>query len=443
MFQVTKEMREKWSEVLNHEDLPKVTNPYRRDTTVLMLERQERANASSQSERGALLNEVAPTNSTGSQVDNWDPIMISLVRRSMPNLIAYDVCGVQPMTGPTGLIFAIRSRYTNQTGIEALFDEADTDFASDTTPVHAGTNPAVLNDTPAGTFTTGTGYDTAVGEALGDSTANPIPEMAFSIEKQTVTAKTRALKAEYSIELAQDFQAIHGLDAEVELANILSSEMLAEINREVIRTIYFVAKPGAQNNVTTRGTFDLDTDSNGRWLVEKFKGLTFQMDRDANAIGQQTRRGRGNVVLCSADVASALYNAGVLDYTPDLQNDLMVDDTQTTFAGMYHGKKVYVDPYLANVSDTQYYCMGYRGMNPIDAGLFYCPYVPLQMVRAVGENSFQPKIGFRTRYGITNNPFASGGLNNAAEAQRLQGDLGARDANDNVYYRRVKVENLL
>jgi hypothetical protein len=358
--------------------------------------------------------------------------MISLVRRSMPNLIAYDVAGVQPMTGPTGLIFAMRSRYSSQTGTESMFNEADTDFSG--AGAQVGTNPAVLNDGTPGTYTNGTGMATATAEALGDSAGNSFAEMAFSIEKQTVTAKSRALKAEYTMELAQDLKAIHGLDAETELANILSAEILAEINREVIRTIYTTAKAGAQVDTATAGTFDMDVDSNGRWSVEKFKGLMFQVERDANAIAQQTRRGKGNVIICSSDVASALQMAGVLDYTPALNNNLNVDDSGNTFAGVLNGRyKVYIDPYSANNAASQYYTVGYKGTSPYDAGLFYCPYVPLQMVRAVGENTFQPKIGFKTRYGMTANPFAEG----------TTAGLGRLQANSNTYYRRVKVTNIM
>ena len=344
----------------------------------------------------------------------------------MPNLIAYDICGVQPMTGPTGLIFAMKSRFTSNSGTEALFNEPDTDFSG--TGTQTGTNPAVLNDTST-QYTTGTGIATATAEA-----SSSFAEMAFSIEKSTVTAKTRQLKADYTMELAQDLKAIHGLDAETELANILSSEILAEINREVVRSIYRTAKPGAQVNTTTAGKFDLDTDSNGRWSVEKFKGLMFQLERDANAIAQQTRRGKGNLIICSADVASALQMAGVLDYAPALSNNLNVDDTGNTFAGVLNGRyKVYIDPYAANVAARQYYVIGYKGTSPYDAGMFYCPYVPLQMVRAVAENSFQPKIGFKTRYGLIANPFAG------TSAQVT--DIGAVDTN--TYYRRVEVNNLM
>mgnify|MGYP003670858418 FL=1 len=426
MFQ-TEHLQEKWQPVLEHSDLAKISDPYRKAVTTVILENQEKALR----EDANFLSEAAPTNVAGGAT-NWDPIMISLVRRSMPNLIAYDVAGVQPMTGPTGLIFAMRSRYTAQNGTETFYNEADSDFSG--TGTQAGTNPAILNDAPAGTYTNGAGMATADAEALGDSASNSFAEMAFSIEKQTVTAKTRALKAEYTMELAQDLKAIHGLDAETELANILSAEILNEINREVIRTIYVTAKPGAQTDTATAGTFDMDVDSNGRWSVEKFKGLMFQLERDANVIAQQTRRGKGNVIICSSDVASALQMAGQLDYTPALNNNLNVDDAGNTFAGILNGRfKVYIDPYSANAAASQYYTVGYKGSSPYDSGMFYCPYVPLQMVRAVGENTFQPKIGFKTRYGLVANPFAGGSA--------VRG--GALTANDNVYYRRVKVTNIM
>ena len=439
MFQ-SKNLQEKWQPVLEHPELPKIDDAYRRAVTTVILENQEKALR----EDRAFLGEAAPTNATGSSIDNWDPILISLVRQSMPNLIAYDVCGVQPMTGPTGLIFAMRARAKSQAGAQALFDEeipflSNQDAAGDTgAGDQSGTNPAVLNDSPAGTYTSATGMTTAQAEALGDTTADAFAEMAFSIEKHTVTAVSRALKAEYTMELAQDLKAIHGLDAETELANILSAEILTEINREVIRNIYFSAVKGAQVNTTNAGIFDLDTDSNGRWSVEKFKGLLFGLERDANAIGQETRRGKGNIIITSADVASALQMAGVLDYTPALSTNLNVDDTSTTFAGVLNGRyRVYVDPYAANVSASQYYIVGYKGTSPYDAGMFYCPYVPLQMVRAVGENSFQPKIGFKTRYGIAANPFHTGKV-----AASTDGAISI-DANSNKYYRRVKVANLM
>jgi hypothetical protein len=425
----TELLQEKWSPVLDHDALPGIGDSYKKAVTTVILENQERA-----MNEDRMITEAAPTSATGASVDNWDPVLISLVRRSMPNLIAYDIASVQPMTGPTGLIFAMRSRYTNQTGTESFYNEADSDFSSDTSPAHAGTNPALLNDSTPGTYTHGEGLTTAEGEAKGDASGNAFAEMAFSIEKQTVTAKTRALKAEYTLELAQDLKAIHGLEAETELANILSSEILAEINREVVRTVYVTAKAGAQVDTTTAGIFDMDTDSNGRWSVEKFKGLMFQIERDCNVIAQQTRRGKGNFIICSSDVASALQMAGVLDTSPALNNNLQVDDTGNTFVGVMNGKiKVYVDPYSANNTAKQFYVAGYKGTNPYDAGLFYCPYVPLQMVRAVGENTFQPKIGFKTRYGITANPFAEG----------TSAGLGALTANTNTYYRRVQVTNIM
>ena len=435
----------KWQPVLEHADLPKIGDSYKRAVTATILENQERA----MKEDSAFLSEAAPTNSTGASISNWDPILISLVRRAMPNLIAYDIAGVQPMTGPTGLIFAMRSRYNAQNGTEALFDEADSDFSGRnkagsavdgySTTAHSGTNPEVLNDSPAGTYTKGTGMTTAAAEALGDAAGNSFAEMAFSIEKSTVTAKSRALKAEYTMELAQDLKAIHGLDAETELANILSAEILAEINREVVRTIYINAEKGSPaGHVTTAGVFDLDTDSNGRWSVERFKGLMFNLERDANRIAQRTRRGKGNIIITSADVASALQMAGVLDYTPALNNNLTVDDTGNTFAGVLNGRfKVYIDPYSANSASAHYYVVGYKGTSPYDAGMFYCPYVPLQMVRAVGQDTFQPKIGFKTRYGLQANPFAEAGTGDAAVIN------GAGAANANRYYQRTQVANLM
>ena len=443
---LSESIQQKWQPVLDHPDLPEVKNSYKRAVTSVILENQEK----SLREDAAFLSEAAPSNATGSSIQNWNPILISLVRRAMPNLIAYDIAGVQPMSGPTGLIFAMRSRYNSQSGGEALFDEADTDFSGRnkagssvdgfSSTDHDGSNPSVLNDSAPGTYTKGTGMTTAAAEALGDAAGNSFAEMAFSIEKSTVTAKSRALKAEYTMELAQDLKAIHGLDAETELSNILSAEILAEINREVVRSVYITAEKGASDNAgnavntTNEGIFDLDTDSNGRWSVERFKGLMFQLERDANAIAQRTRRGKGNIIICSSDVASALQMAGVLDYTPALNNNLNVDDTGNTFAGVLNGKyKVYIDPYSANQSGKQFYVVGYKGTSPYDAGIFYCPYVPLQMVRAVGENSFQPKIGFKTRYGLTANPFAGGATVRS----------GAITANDNVYYRRVQVTNIM
>ena len=445
---LSEQLVKKWAPVLEHPELPKVTDSYKRAVTAVILENQERALR----EDRAFMSEAAPTNSTdASYVQNWDPILISLVRRAMPNLIAYDIAGVQPMTGPTGLIFAMRAKYTSQaSSAEALFDAADTDYSGRnkagsatggfSTTADSGTNPALLNDSPAGTYTTGVGMSTAAAEALGDSSANSFAEMAFSIEKSTVTAKSRALKAEYTMELAQDLKAIHGLDAETELANILSAEILAEINREVVRTIYINSEIGAAAGTTTAGIFDLDTDSNGRWSVERFKGLMFQVEREANTIAQRTRRGKGNILITSSDVASALQMAGVLDYTPALNNNLNVDDTGNTFAGILNGRyKVYIDPYSANANTAkQFFVVGYKGTSQYDAGIFYCPYVPLQMVRAVGQDSFQPKIGFKTRYGIQANPFAEIGASDANAAIN-----GAGSANANRYYRKVQVINLM
>jgi hypothetical protein len=443
---LSEQLVKKWQPVLEHPELPKVTDSYKRAVTAVILENQERAIR----EDRAFLNESAPANATAggsNPLANWDPILISLVRRAMPNLIAYDIAGVQPMTGPTGLIFAMRAKYKSQSGTEALFDAADTAFSGQNkagststgfSAAQAGTNPSVLNDSPAGSYVSGTAMTTAKAEALGDAAGNSFAEMAFSIEKSSVTAKSRALKAEYTMELAQDLKAIHGLDAETELANILSTEILAEINREVVRTIYINSEKGAQFGTTTSGVFDLDTDSNGRWSVERFKGLMFQVEREANFIAQRTRRGKGNILITSSDVASALQMAGVLDYATSLNNNLQVDDTGNTFAGILNGRyKVYIDPYSANQSASQYFVVGYKGASQYDAGLFYCPYVPLQMVRAVGQDNFQPKIGFKTRYGLVANPFAEAGASDTAIV------TGAGSANANRYYRKVKVSNLM
>ena len=445
---LSEQLVKKWQPVLEHPELPKVTDSYKRAVTAVILENQERA----QREDRAFMSEAAPMNSTdATSIQNWDPILISLVRRAMPNLIAYDIAGVQPMTGPTGLIFAMRAKYTSQaSNTEALFDAADTDYSGRnkagsstggfSSTADSGTNPALLNDASPGTYTTGKGMTTAAAEALGDAAGNSFAEMAFSIEKSTVTAVSRALKAEYTMELAQDLKAIHGLDAETELANILSAEILAEINREVVRTIYINSEIGAAAGTTTSGIFDLDTDSNGRWSVERFKGLMFQVEREANTIAQRTRRGKGNILITSSDVASALQMAGVLDYTPALNNNLNVDDTGNTFAGVLNGRyKVYIDPYSANVNTAkQFFVVGYKGTSQYDAGIFYCPYVPLQMVRAVGQDNFQPKIGFKTRYGIQANPFAEAGASTATAIIN-----GAGTANANRYYRKVQVVNLM
>ena len=442
---LSEDLQKKWEGVLDHPDLPSIKDPYRKAVTAVILENQ----AQEMQKSGAILQETAPVNSlggtgfsggsaAGGPVAGFDPILISLVRRSLPNLIAYDLCGVQPMTGPTGLIFAMRSTYATQNvtagAVEAFYNEANTGFSGDKatqSAISLAANTALGNQNVfSSAMTTGAAMATSVAE---DLTFN---EMAFSIEKVSVTAKSRALKAEYSMELAQDLKAVHGLDAETELANILSTEILAEINREVIRTIYTSAKVGAQVGTTTAGTFDLDTDSNGRWMVEKIKGLAFQLEREANVIAKTTRRGKGNVMICSSDVASALAMAGLLDYQSALagQVSLSVDDTGNTFAGTLFGRiKVYIDPYFAANSTAEFAVLGYKGSNAYDAGLFYCPYVPLQMVRAVDTNNFQPKIGFKTRYGLVANPFAEGAT---------QG-LGAINAKSNLYYRAFKIANLM
>ena len=449
---ISEALQKKWQPILEHQDLPEIKDSYRKAVTTMLLENQEQ-----------FLRESAPTNFSGAQIGGqegggnvarWDPILISLVRRAMPNLIAYDICGVQPMSGPTGLIFAMRSRYINQTGSEALYQEADTAFGgsgssgstaqgnNSTDPFDiGGVDPFGSGNLTQATGVKGTaGYTTYRGEALGDSASNPFPQMAFSIEKTTVEAKTRALKAEYTMELAQDLKAIHGLDAETELANILSSEILAEINREVVRVIYANAKLGAKSGTTqTQGVFDLNVDSNGRWSVEKFKGLLFQIERECNQIAKETRRGKGNFIVCSSDVASALSMAGVLDYAPALSTNLNVDDTGNTFAGVLNGKlRVYIDPYSSMTTSHDFFMAGYKGSSAYDAGMFYCPYVPLQMVRAVGEQSFQPKIGFKTRYGLVNNPFATLDAN----GQSVSDPYLSGATRKNIYYRIVKVTNL-
>ena len=449
---LAEEVQNKWKPVLEHADLPTIESAHKRAVTAQILENTENAlredmqNGVSQQ----LLGE-SPVNVAGG-VSNFDPVLISLVRRSMPNLIAYDICGVQPMTGPTGLIFAMRSKYANSSalGAEAFYNEANTGHSSrlgagvdaantgaaTATSVGAntvGTAPGSSNNAGNSTYNYTMGLLLGTGELLGSNSTYIFPEMGFSIEKVTVSAKTRALKAEYSLELVQDLKAIHGLDAETELSNILSGEILAEINREVVRSIIITAEKGATDGTTTAGIFDLDTDSNGRWSVEKFKGLLFQIERECNQIAKQTRRGKGNIIICSSDVASALQMAGVLDYAPALNsNNLNIDDTGNTFAGVLNGRiKVYIDPYAG----TNFLVVGYKGSNAFDAGLFYCPYVPLQMVRAVDPNSFQPKIGFKTRYGMAPNPFAKG--TTAADA------TATLEQDSNKYYRRVLVNNLM
>ena len=441
---------EKWAPVLNENSSGEIKDAHRRSVTAAILENQEIAmNAErAQSQGFGGLNEAAPGNATSS-ASNWDPVLISLVRRAMPNLMAYDVCGVQPMSGPTGLIFAMKARYgAGATSTrEALFNEAETQFSGDRSTSHDSDNASGFNgitdDSATGvrtvdssvddsrlTSTFGSGMSTATAEALGDGVGAPFAEMGFTIEKATVTAKSRALKAEYSLELAQDLKAIHGLDAETELANILSTEILAEINREVIRTINSQAKTGAlQSNVATRGIFNLSTDADGRWSAEKFKGLVVQIDRECNVIAKETRRGKGNVVICSSDVATALSASGMLDYSPGLATTLQVDDTGNTFAGTLNGRiKVYIDPYAT----ADYITVGYKGTNAYDAGVFYCPYVPLQMVKAVGEDNFQPKIGFKTRYGMASNPYVG----------TTPAD-GLATVKTNSYYRIFRVDNIL
>ena len=464
MSYLAEEIQNKWKPILEHQDLTPIKDPHKRAVTAQVLENTENAMREGRAAMNggmSFLGEAGPTNSMGASsstaasgaIDTFDPVLISLVRRAMPNLIAYDVCGVQPMTGPTGLIFAMRARYANQEGTETFYNEVNTGYSArggaNASATDAGYTNALVAGGAAGNIgnTAGLsasgnnagldvynfagGVKTSLAEGLGSTTTSIFPEMAFSIEKVSVTAKSRALKAEYSLELAQDLKAIHGLDAETELSNILSAEILAEINREVIRTLIVTAVQGAREGTTTAGIFDLDTDSNGRWSVEKFKGLMFQVEREANAIAKATRRGKGNIIICSSDVASALQMAGVLDYAPALNsNNLQVDDTGNTFAGVLNGRlRVYVDPYAG----SNYMVVGYKGSSAFDAGVFYCPYVPLQMVRAVDPNTFQPKIGFKTRYGMVANPFAEGIT--AGEGRILQ--------DSNVYYRRLIVSNLM
>ena len=411
----------KWEPVLEAEGAPTIADSYKKKVIAQLC---ENTIVESRNNQEILSEDAAPVNVTGN-VAKYDPILISMVRRAMPNLIAYDICGVQAMTGPTGLIFAMRPKYVEGTalGADAFYKETNTAFSGAATPAHSGSMPDVL--------TTGNAMATADGEKLGSDTGSAFAEMGFEIEKVMVEAKTRALKAKYSVELAQDMKALHGLDAETELATILSTEILAEINREIIRTMYNVAKPGAQTGTTAAGTFDLDLDSNGRWSVEKFKGMMFQIEREANQIAKETRRGKGNFIVCSSDVASALAMAGILDNNPALQNGLQVDDTGNTFAGvLLNGKfKVYVDPYATG----DYFMVGYKGVNSYDAGMFYAPYVPLQMYKTMNDETFQPKLGFKTRYGLVANPFAHG----------IEKGNGALVANKNVYFRKVKVANIL
>jgi hypothetical protein len=443
---INEEIQKKWGPVLEHPDLPSIKDSHKRSTIAQLLENTEAAmREAGQYAPQSLLETNGPSTNLAGGALNYDPVLISLVRRAMPNLIAYDICGVQPMTGPTGLIFALRPQYTTQAGSntypDAFYNEANTNQATIVSGANTlgqknvGTTPSVSNNAGNGAYNFASGMSTAQAEMLGTTSNAEFAQMAFSIDKVTVTAKSRALKAEYSIELAQDLKAIHGLDAETELSSILSAEILAEINREVIRTIVVTASTGA-SDTTSAGTFDLDVDSNGRWSVEKFKGLMFQIERESNAIAKATRRGKGNIIICSSDVASALQMAGVLDYAPALNsNNLQVDDTGNTFAGVLNGRtRVYIDPYAGG----NYVVCGYKGSSAFDAGVFYCPYVPLQMVRAVGQDSFQPKIGFKTRYGMVANPFSTGIINAAAATNG--GDLTA-DAN--VFYRRFLVSNII
>lgn len=423
---------QKWQAVLEHSDYPKIKDAHRRKTTATLLENQLKNSTAVDAFGGTLNEDTAASNATAN-VAKYDPILINLVRRSMPNLIAYDVCGVQPLSGPSGLVFAYKPKYiAGSTRTDAFYREANTAFSG--AGAQAGTDPSVLNQTVPGAYTTGTGMSTANGEILGTDGNDAFGEMGFDIDSFTVQTKTRALKATYTVELAQDLKQIHGLDAETELANILSAQLLADLNREVIRTIYITAKVGAQNaDLSTPGIFDLDTDSNGRWSKEKFQGMLFQIDRDANAIAKETRNGKGNFIICSSDVASALAMSGMLDYQPALSTDLQIDDTGNTFAGVLNGKyRVYIDPYAIG----NFYVVGYKGANQYDAGIYYCPYIPLQLYKAVSEDSFQPKIGFKTRYGLASNPFANIDSNGNAVSN------GALTANANVYYRRVRIENL-
>ena len=431
---------EKWAPVLNEESAGTIRDAHRRAVTAAVLENQEIA-----LKEEAILNETT----NAASVANWNPVLIALVRRAMPNLVAYDICGVQPMTGPTGLIFAMKSEFQKtkagvSVGDEALFNEAPVGYSGDSSTTGNGSlGPSGLAGTLDGDGDStiidsesthvpyaGDAYTTAEAEVLGTGSNETIAEMGFTIEKATVTAKSRALKANYTIELAQDLKAIHGLDAETELANILSTEILAEINREVVRTVNRPAKIGSRQTTNqTLGIFDLSTDADGRWSVEKYKGLIMQIEREANVIAKETRRGKGNFILCSSDVAAALNAAGMLDYTPALSANLNVDDTGNTFAGTLNGRmRVYIDPY----STRDYINVGYKGTNPYDAGVFYCPYVPLTMVKAVGEEDFQPRIGFKTRYGMVSNPYVGSTPANGLASDRT-----------NQYYRISAINNLL
>ena len=455
-MQLSEQINKKWAPVLDHPDLPEIKDPYRRAVTAICLENVEKQYSQDQTGSGGLLTEATTTmglaqthaslgglagNPVHVSADFADPVLISMVRRAMPQLVAYDVCGVQPMSGPTGLIFALKSRVNSMTGaempgvnVDSVTNESGTTGAGDTV-----TTPGLLITANDGTGQTGSEYGASSALETDGGEGDIAGEMSFSIEKISIAAGTRALKGSYSMELAQDLRAVHGLDAEAELANILSMEILAEINREVIRKIYINAKVGAQVGTTTTGIFDLDTDSNGRWMVEKFKGLMMQIEKDANQIGKDTRRGKGNILMTSSDVASALQMAGMLDYAPAMSTDLNTDTASSTFAGVLNGRyKVYVDPYAA-ANAQEYYCVGYKGNSPMDAGIFYCPYVPLQMVRAVDSSSFQPQIAFKTRYGLVANPFAE---NASASTGRMTGVLGT-NPHLNVYYRKAAITNLM
>ncbi len=470
-------LRQKWQPVLEHADMPTIKDDYRKNITAIMLENQEKALREAEIANHSGTDSVfGDTSGAFNAVGGFNPVLISLVRRAMPNLIAYDVCGVQPMSGPTGLIFAMKAKFGNHGSAEALFDEAPTGFGA--TPGFAGTQDGVGFPVAGGTgdpigdrgATNGATPETGItftenlaGGTAGKYAAPGAPtsvfednaatfnDMSFVIDRQSVVAKTRALKAEYTSELAQDLKAVHGLDAETELANILSAEILAEINRDVIRSIYSNAKLGCQQGdlffktagitaaggaVAGGGIYDVQNDSDGRWSAEKFRGLMFQIDREANVIAKETRRGKGNFIICTSDVASALSMSGFLNLTPTPTGyDLDVDDAGNTFVGTLNGKlKVYIDPY--SVSGADYVTVGYRGSSPYDAGMFYCPYVPLQMVRAVSETTFQPKIGFKTRYGMVNNPFVSAPSNDRSDPH------SAAAVRNNQYFRIFRIINL-
>lgn len=461
-------LTEKWDPVLGHEALPSIQDDYRKKVTAVLLENQEQAL------RSQYLTETMSSNNLGMpqsfsgantpQVAGYDPVLISLVRRSMPNLMAYDICGVQPMTAPTGLIFAMRAQYqvggnaesSYSTIKEAMFQEPQPSFGGSGWTL--GSTFAASRGLSAGwNYTDGVkpstvqdirGILTNYGEGIGNNTglsgniyvtnsSNAYAnwnQMAFSIDRVAVQARTRAMSSNYTVELAQDLKAVHGLDAEAELANLLSTEILAEINREIVKTIYFVAKTGSrQADLNAIGEYDLDIDSDGRWSAERFRGLSFQIERECNYIAKETRRGRGNFIICDSDTASALAMSGFMSLSPAIAPQLNVDDTQSTFAGVINGKiRVYIDPY--SPAGYNFFVAGYKGESPYDAGLFYCPYVPLQMVRAVDPNTFQPRIGFKTRYGVVANPYVLNS-SNVPDGEALTTGL-------NQYYRFTAVKNL-